>query len=289
MSENPDTHNGEGHDEHPPWLAHHFDSTQQQFASAKLGMWAFLLTEVLFFSGLFCAYAVFRRNHPELFVDGHHFLNTTLGAINTAVLLLSSFTMAWGVRCAQLGRQRGLIGCLSVTLVCAFVFLGIKYNEYKVKWEHHMVPGQAVIASWFGAEPSADGEGGEEEHGAYDSWVPGEPPPRGFHPNRHYMIEHLKEADEEAGVRAPPADLYKVQLDQRVDNLGTFFGIYFCLTGLHAIHVICGIIAITWLLIRARKGHFHEQHYDAVDCVGLYWHLVDLIWIYLFPLLYLIH
>ena len=107
------------HAEHPAWLAHHFDTPEQQFSSAKLGMWVFLLTEVLFFSGLFCAYAVFRRNHPELFVDGHHFLNTILGAVNTAVLLLSSFTMAWGVRCAQLGKTRGLISCLVVTLLCA--------------------------------------------------------------------------------------------------------------------------------------------------------------------------
>ena len=129
------------HAEHPPWLAHHFDTPEQQFSSAKLGMWAFLLTEVLFFSGLFCAYAVYRRNHPELFVDGHHFLNTMLGAVNTAVLLLSSFTMAWGVRCAQLGKTRGLINCLVATLLCAGVFLGIKYTEYKVKWDHHMVPG----------------------------------------------------------------------------------------------------------------------------------------------------
>jgi cytochrome c oxidase subunit 3 len=238
-------------------------------------MWSFLLTEILFFSGLFCAYAVFRRNHPEVFLDGHHFLNTTLGAINTAVLLLSSFTMAWAVRCAQLGKRQGLITCLSVTLLCAFLFLGIKYQEYHVKWEHHMVPGQAVIAGWFGVE--------------YEGEVPGEPPPRGFHPDRNYLIEKLRDADEHARVRVPTESLHLAQLEERVDNLGTFFGIYFCLTGLHAVHVICGIIAISWLLRRARRGDFSSQHYDAVDCVGLYWHLVDLIWIYLFPLLYLIH
>ena len=103
------------------------------------------------------------------------------------------------------------------------------------------------------------------------------------------MEEVLRHADKEKGVRMLAESLYATQLDQRINRLGTFFGIYFCLTGLHAIHVICGIIAITWLFVRARKGHFSSHHYDAVDCVGLYWHLVDLIWIYLFPLLYLIH
>lgn len=266
------------HGEHPPWLAHHFDTPDQQFSSAKLGMWIFLLTEILFFSGLFCAYAVYRRNHPDLFVDGHHFLNTILGAVNTAVLLLSSFTMAWGVRCAQLGKNRGLINCLIATLLCAGVFLGIKYTEYKVKWDHHMVPGQARIMTAFGAEvePLKDA-------------IPGEPPPRGFHPHTEYLEEALRHADQEAGVRVFSETLYRVELDRRMTQLGTFFGIYFCLTGLHAIHVICGMIALAWLLVRALKRHFSAENYSAVDCVGLYWHLVDLIWIYLFPLLYLIH
>lgn len=277
MTGNAPSPEGHGH-EHPSWLAHHFDTPEQQASSAKIGIWAFLLTEILFFSGLFCAYAVYRRNYPELFVDGHHFLNTTLGAINTAILLLSSFTMAWAVRCAQLGKQRGLINCLVVTMACAFVFLGIKFVEYRTKWEHHMVPGQAVMTSWFGGMPRLD-----------DSHVPGQPPPRGFHPDREYMSKKLRAADEKAGVRIYSESLYAVEMDRRIDRLGSFFGIYFCLTGLHAVHVICGIIAIGWLVVRAWKRHFSSHYYNAVDSVGLYWHLVDLIWIYLFPLLYLIH
>ncbi len=277
MSETSEQNDAVGHDEHPPWLAHHFDTPDQQAASAKLGMWTFLLTEILFFSGLFCAYAVFRRNHPEIFFDGHHFLNTALGATNTAVLLLSSFTMAWGVRCAQLGQRRGLIVTLTATLLCALVFLGIKYTEYKVKWEHHMVPGQGRIEALFGVQPEGEGT------------VPGEPAPRGFHPDIEYVVEHLREADQEAGVRVIAESVYQAELEQRAQYLGTFFGIYFCLTGLHAIHVICGIIAITWILRRAVRNEFSPQYFAPVDCVGLYWHLVDLIWIYLFPLLYLIH
>ena len=141
-----------------------------------------------------------------------------------------------------------------------------------------MVPGQARIVAFFGGEPEP-----------LPDAIPGEPPPRGFHPDKKYMEEKLRHADQEAGVRVLSETLYQTQLDERIKRLGTFFGIYFCLTGLHAIHVICGIIAITWLLVRTYKGHFSAQHYSAVDCVGLYWHLVDLIWIYLFPLLYLIH
>ena len=275
---NPDKPDADENHAHPPWLAHHFDTPHQQLTSAKLGMWAFLLTEVLFFSGLFCAYAVYRRIHPEMFFDGHHFLNTFLGATNTSILILSSLTMAWAVRCAQLSQRRGLIACLIATLVCAGVFLSIKFVEYKSKWDHHMVPGQARIAAAFGAE----------DHDS-STRVPGQPAPRGFHPHKEHLVEVLRHADEKAGVVPVSEDAYAAQLDERIKNLGPFFGIYFCLTGLHAIHVICGIIAIAWLLRRAVAGHFSSEHFNAVDCVGLYWHLVDLIWIYLFPLLYLIH
>ena len=154
--------------------------------------------------------------------------------------------MAWGVRCAQLGKQRGLIACLSVTLICAV-----------------RVPGDQVhgIQGQMGP-PHGAGPGGDRQlvrRGVRIGSVPGEPPPRGFHPHKEYLIEKLEHADEEAGVRMPPEALYEAELDERVDNLGTFFGIYFCLTGLHAVHVICGIIAITWLLVRAVKGHFQQR------------------------------
>jgi cytochrome c oxidase subunit 3 len=258
-------HEAGGHG-HSRWLAHHFDTPEQQFFSAKLGMWIFLVTEILFFSGLFCAYAVYRRNYPEIFADGHHFLDTTMGAINTAVLIFSSLTMAWAVRAAQLSQKRVLIVCLIITLVCAFAFLGVKYQEYHAKWEHRLVPGQARLEKWFGVSES---EGPVTRTDA------------GFHPDRHYVDEKIQKYSNRK--------LSQAELDDRAKNLGPFFGIYFCLTGLHGFHVICGIIAITWLLVRSLKGHFSAEYVEPVDCVGLYWHLVDLIWIYLFPLLYLIH
>lgn len=228
-----------------PFLADHFESQEQQFASGKLGMWIFLLTEILLFGGLFCAYAVYRANHPEIFVYAHQFLDKNLGGINTMVLILSSLTMAWGVRCAQLNQRRGLVVCLALTLLCACGFLGIKYVEYKAKWEHGL-----LWASRY--KPTA-------------------------------------EATEAVEAHTPDPGHAKADLAQQPRNVGVFFSIYFLLTGLHAIHVLAGMGAIAWIMARAFSGHFGSRYFGPVDFVGLYWHLVDMIWIYLFPLLYLIH
>lgn len=205
--------------------AHHFETAEQQFAAAKLGMWLFLVTEVLFFSGLFVAYAVFRTLHPEVFVNSAALLDTKLGAINTVILLFSSLTMAWAVRCSQLGQQRGLVLCLALTITAAVAFLGVKGVEYAHKWhEGHL---------WASAYGGPD-----------------------------------------AG--------------ETFDRAGSFFSVYFAMTGLHAIHIIAGIAAIGWLLKRSLRGDFSPAYYTPVDVVGLYWHLVDLVWIFLFPLLYLV-
>jgi cytochrome c oxidase subunit 3 len=133
----------EFHHAHNPHLAHHFDTPEQQFASNKLGMWVFLATEILMFGGLFCAYAVYRHNHPEVFVYAHHFLSKPLGAINTVILITSSLTMAWAVRAAQLGRSVILSFCLALTLLGGFGFMAIKAVEYKMKWEEHVFVGAA--------------------------------------------------------------------------------------------------------------------------------------------------
>lgn len=243
-------------------LAHHFDTPQQQYDSARLGMWIFLVTEILFFGGLFCAYAVYRANHPEIFVEGHRFLDKPLGAANTVVLIFSSLTMAMAVRAAQLDRRRALVGLLAVTILCGLVFLGVKTVEYKQKWDHQMVPGQARIASWFSRTAARDA-------------------PQGFRPDEAYVREHLAEAGRE--------EVGKADLARYVKNLGRFMGIYFSLTALHAVHVAVGIGVIFWILLGAVGGRFSSRYFTPVDLVGLYWHLVDMIWIYLFPLLYLIH
>ncbi|MDQ2646082.1 MAG: cytochrome c oxidase subunit 3, partial [Myxococcota bacterium] len=138
-------HESHGHDHdhgHNPNLAHHFDTPQQQFDAGKLGIWLFLLTEVLFFSGLFCAYTIYRAMRPEVFVYAHYFLDTKLGALNTCVLLISSLTAAWAVRNAQLAETKKLVVNLTITIVCAFTFMGVKYVEYSHKFHDGLLPGK---------------------------------------------------------------------------------------------------------------------------------------------------
>jgi cytochrome c oxidase subunit 3 len=243
-------------------LANQFDTPRQQYDSARLGMWIFLLTEVLFFGGLFCAYAVFRANHPEIFVDGHRFLDKPLGAANTVILIFSSLTMALAVRAAQVDQRRALVGLLAVTLLCGIAFLGIKGVEYHHKWEYHLVPGQARIEHWLSDQATPE-------------------PRKQFRPDETYVRKRLAEFGFEK--------IDKKEYDQRVEHLGTFMSIYFCLTALHALHVAIGLGVIAWLLVLALRGRLGGGYFTPVDLVGLYWHLVDMIWIYLFPLLYLIH
>jgi cytochrome c oxidase subunit III len=221
-----DTAHGHG----PSWLAHHFDLPVQQFEAAKLGMWLFLGQEILFFSGLFVAYFVVRTAYPEAFAAGAAELDWKMGAGNTLVLLFSSLTAALAVRSAQLGKKSEVNMYLLITIVCAFIFLIVKYFEYKVKFEHGLLPG--------------------------NHWAP----------NEHFMHGH-----------APfPAHTH------------VFFGIYFMLTGLHGVHVLIGIGVLAWILLRNNRGEFNKEFWTPVDLSALYWHLVDLIWIFLFPLLYLI-
>ncbi len=323
----PDVH------DHPEHVAHHFDSAQQQFDACKLGMWLFLVTEVLFFSGLFVTYAVYRANHPEVFVNAHKYLNTTLGAFNTIVLLVSSLTMAWAVRSAQLEQKKLLIWLLGVTLSCASLFLGVKAVEYSHKWGKGLLWAKAyevtlaseptaeqisrhtnqallvlstpaigvlvfssvfcaamyfrksrvtfVFSAWIVASAMAffGGVGigqvvehfshGSHEHATHDGHA------AAHHDNHHGKNHNESESTSEEDVEA-----------NRIT--GVFFSIYYVMTGVHAIHILCGMGVIAWLLWRAIRQDFNRNNFGPVDFVGLYWHLVDLVWIYLFPLLYLI-
>ena len=273
-----------------PHLAHHFESMPQQFDASKLGMWVFLATEVLFFGGLFCFYSVYRRLHPEIFIIGHKHLDVFWGATNTIVLIASSFTMALGVLFAQKGNRNGLIVCLILTLLGAAGFMGIKSVEYSHKihdgllWggyfnpKHHDAEvGNAAAAEHAAAAPAAAASATTA------------PAPAGGGP---VMTEADRPKIENAAIApggmAPPTDEHGMN-EQDAKNLHIFFSIYFCLTGLHGIHVLAGMVVLSWLLYGAIKGRFSANYYTPVDLGGLYWHLVDLIWIYLFPLLYLIH
>ncbi len=217
------------HAERNPYLAHHFLDKFQQDDAVKMGMWLFLVQELLFFGGLFMAYISMRFYYPETFLnEALAHLDWKLGAINTVALLTSSLTMALAVRAAQLGKQKQLVPLLGVTAVLALVFMGIKYFEYSHKIHDGLMPG----VYYEGATLSA--------------------------------VEAVHNAPQ------------------------IFFSVYFMMTGVHGLHVLIGVGLIAYLMWRATKGELNENNYSFVDNVGLYWHLVDLIWIFLFPLLYLV-
>jgi cytochrome c oxidase subunit 3 len=279
-------HDSHGHGS--PWIQHHYDDGKHQFESGKLGIWLFLVTEILFFSGLFVAYILYRAQHPEIYEYAHKWLDVKWGAINTGVLIFSSFTAAYAVRAAQLRQQKALMLCLATTILCAFGFLGIKFVEYKAKIDHgtlwgcrflphadpHGRPLRVINPDKFPEDKTFVLNPGK---GATEPWLPRpgaylDPCPndkRDGHRETEYPPEHF------TGETPPP-------------NTGMFFSVYFALTGLHGIHVTAGVLVFIWLLVRAGKRHFTPEYFGPVDYGALYWHLVDLIWIYLFPLLYLI-
>jgi cytochrome c oxidase subunit 3 len=281
-------------------VGHHFDNAEQEFSANKFGFWLFLATEILLFGGLFVAYAVYRSNHPEIFVYAHQFLDKTWGGINTIVLICSSLTMAWGVRAAQLGQQRRLVALLSLTILGGFGFMGIKYVEYKSKWEHGLLPGTRFTFTEHAVSRPAAQAGltqSPAEAGA-PARVPtptlpqgGTPPVAAAQPSGAGLeIEPSLIPPAAPGPPGLAPEVVRVQAHDGVpDKVWIFFGIYFLMTGLHALHVLAGMTAIGWVLRKSLQGAFGPHYFTPVDLVGLYWHLVDLIWIFLFPLLYLIH
>ncbi len=448
---------GDGGHHGSPFIQHHYDDAQHQFDSGKLGIWFFLVQEVLFFSALFVAYILYRNHRPEIFAYAHKYLDVKWGAINTCVLIISSLTAAWSVRCAQLGQRIGLIACISVTILCACGFLGIKYIEYMHKIEFHELFGSKFdpCVSSGGADllnrgnecpgtkrsecrggniaidpatqlpdcqanelvdhaddrfhqavdkcgPKAAfdlvvGFDGKVEKGTTDpavddcvfralhdvqvpedvakqanAWVVHWDPPtaspaapskvvastrrplpecvmvseEGSAPEAknapcfeiaqnpwvckpteaaalvHYNDEEVRYSDVQIqltckdAAAAAPIDLDKplpkaggagqaTVLDRHAKtereeeeeawmkppppHTNMFFSIYFAMTGLHGIHVLVGVFVFIWLLYRAIRGDFTPDYFGPIDYAALYWHLVDLIWIFLFPLLYLIH
>jgi cytochrome c oxidase subunit 3 len=209
---------------HSPALAHHFDSLEQQKEASTLGMWVFLVTEVLFFGGLFLTYTVYRHLYPAAFAAASHELNIILGGINTAVLITSSLTMALAVHASQTGRRRQLMLLLVTTMVLGLVFLGIKSAEYYAKFTEHYIPGPSF--------------------------------------------------------RFPEVEL--------AQHAQIFFSLYFVMTGLHALHMIIGLGIMLVMLWWAWNGTITTEYHSPIEISGLYWHFVDIVWIFLFPLLYLI-
>lgn len=371
-------------------LDHHWDSPAQRTAGLKLGMFVFLATEILMFGGLFCAYAAFRNVFPEAFAWGHQTLDVGWGALNTVVLLLSSLTVALGVRSAQLGEKENLLIFLGLTLVCGMIFMGVKAIEYNHKFHEKLlwgtrfgyVPddpkpahgssaapgaslkpdlqaGAAIFASTCSACHGRDGHGiagiapsfvGSKFVGSATvesmaeflkvGRMPNDPasvsqklmPARGANPALTdgdlvsvgaFVLELAKGGKGVAPVApasvGPEIPVSTVRVPQpaaavtsptvqtqpseeaagRADRshgpgeppktARIFFAMYFLLTGLHGIHVLVGLAIIGMMFVKTARGRLGAHNFLPVELTGLYWHLVDLIWIFLFPLLYLIH
>ena len=237
-----------GHDDHS-LLHHHFDDMAQQRESTSLGMWTFLVTEVMMFGALVFAYSLYRHFYYPAFAAGSHYLDITMGTINTFVLLFSSLTMALAVRCAQMKMKKGLVGWLLLTLLFGAVFLGIKAYE----WNHDYHEGLVPALNW-------------------------NPPSGGEHKTQFT-------SGTTAGSVGYVGDYGKLV---NKDNMQLYFVLYFCMTGLHAIHMIIGMGIVGMFTWMAHKGRFTNGNDQPVELMGLYWHFVDIVWIFLFPLLYLI-
>jgi cytochrome c oxidase subunit III len=207
-------------------LQEQFETPEQQQEASTLGMWVFLITEVMFFGGMFLAYTVYRAWYAYVFALASATLSAPIGAVNTAVLLCSSFTMALAVRASKLGARRVLVLFLLLTILLGLVFLGVKAYEWREKFVEHHVPGASFHLEGLSAEKQGQAQ--------------------------------------------------------------LFFSLYFAMTGLHALHMVIGVGLLSWLTLRAKQGFFTETYNTPVDLSGLYWHFVDIIWIFLFPLLYLV-
>lgn len=203
--------------------SHHFYSMDQEHEAGKQGVWLFMATELMMFGALFVGYFLYRFMFYDSYVEGGALLDWRLGAFNTLVLLVSSFTMAQAVTEAMKGQNKKALNLVLVTTACAFIFMVVKYFEYSGKIHHGLFP-------------------------ALSTWT------------------------------------YEAQ----TENLRLFMVIYFVMTGLHGIHILIGIGLMFWLMRRLSRDDFSPKYYTAVEGVGLYWHIVDLIWIFLFPLMYLI-
>lgn len=204
-------------------LVHHFGDLEQQRQSSTLGMWVFLVTEIMFFGGMFASYLIYRSSYPTAFFDASEHMNFWAGTINTVVLITSSVTVVLAIHAIQMGLRKVSAFFWVITLMFGLAFLVIKAFEYHEHWVHHLFPGAHFIG--VGRDP------------------------------QHSQI---------------------------------FFVLYFAMTGFHALHMVIGAGLVTWILLRTLRGDFTPSYHNPVENVGLYWHFVDLVWIYLYPLLYLI-
>ncbi len=293
---------GHEHEYHPPGLQHQFEDMKQQEESVSIGMWMFLVQEIMFFGGLFTVYLVFRQRFPMAFAAGSNHLDVVMGFANTLVLIVSSLTMALTVYYAQKGNRNMQVILILLTMVFGATFLGVKYFEYSDKYHHGLVPitgwnkkvkehkeekkeSSAVLLPFETAVIASEKEAAKtEEHHAN---------PRGdFRWNDPDGVKIVLEA-QKAGYLTEYERLgyfTNGEYDNAkfTDKVRIFFWIYFVMTGLHALHMVVGLIIMTWLVYKAWTGIYSAEYYSPVEISGLYWHFVDIVWIFLFPLLYLL-
>jgi len=244
LATHPHTHETAQPEEHGhvalPQHRHHFETQEQQREAATFGMWLFLLTEIMFFGGLFFSYLLYRNWYYDAFVVASNQLSVPLGGTNTAVLITSGFFMALAVWASEMKKKGLLVLTLILTMVFGCIFIGIKYDEYHEKWEKHHIPGAHFDIAEF------------------------------VNPHAYGLHEEP----------LSPDAAQKTQI---------FFSLYFAMTGLHALHMIIGLGILVWLTVRAHRGDFTAGYVAPIENFALYWHFVDIVWLFLFPLLYLIN
>ena len=295
------------HDYHPPGLQHQFEDMKQQEESVSIGMWAFLVQEIMFFGGLFTAYLVFRSRYPMAFAAGSNHLDVVMGFINTLVLIVSSLTMALTVYYAQKGKRMMQVYLIIATMLFGCVFLGVKYFEYKDKWEHGLVPinglNHKIKDDGHKTEPkaaSAERPANQTELESQGKNSLESPKAEEHHANPRGEFRWNDEKGKEIVLEAKKGN-YLTKYEEVgyftngeydnakfTDKVRIFFFIYFVMTGLHALHMIVGLGIMLWLLWMAWRGSYTADYYSPVEISGLYWHFVDIVWIFLFPLLYLL-
>ena len=307
---------------HQPGLQHQFEDMRQQAESDSIGMWMFLVQEIMFFGGLFTVYLVFRSRYPMAFAAGSNHLNVALGAANTIVLIVSSLTMALAVHYAQLGKRNLQVILIILTMIFGATFLAVKAVEYREKYYDGVVPVSGLNLRTANTKkdssrgttknleeqqnqsldvpetaknqdgPSAaaasDHEKGGAPGGEHASGEGNYVNPRGdFMPVEAQEGKFLTDA-EKIGYFENGYEGNEVSAEKFRDKVRIFFWIYFAMTGLHALHMIIGLGVMSWLLYKAWRGAFTPEYYAPVEMAGLYWHFVDIVWIFLFPLLYLL-
>ncbi|GAC1475190.1 MAG: cytochrome c oxidase subunit 3 [Isosphaeraceae bacterium] len=240
-----------------PNLAHHFEDLEQQRLSANLGLWTFLGTEVMFFGGLICGYIVSRFTSPDVFAAASRQLNVTIATINTVVLLTSSLAMAFAVHAGATGDRARQVRYLLLTAGLGLLFMAFKGYEYYEEYEKHLIPGTHFRTSALK--------------------LPAEPaPPGARHP-----------ADSSMTMRS--ASVLSIAPNEFVARRAQlFFIFYFFMTGLHLIHMIVGMGLVAWMIALARRGRFTPSYHTPLELTGLYWHFIDIVWVFLYPLLYLV-